>query len=443
MQLYIRRILLTLSCLAFAIIAPLIILYAMGYRGSLVGVALVEATPRRASVEVEGEQYGTLPRSIPNLSPGVTTIRVTKEGYRAWEKNINIQPGISTDLRSIQLLPERIEQETVIQTSTLFALSPTSLIASVSEKGALEIYSPTGEAMTKPVLLSSTQSPTKLVWSPDSMFILVSFPKDTYEVFRVSGEILERIPSNILNGNKDVQWDPTNSGKLFCITSDQTLVSYNVSTKAIETVTSSINTYAIDHQTLVFQTTDTALWEQRIGSKEKKQIITDTGKSMRSIVPGGSSFRALLFADGTLQLVTKQGERQTIAQQSQRVLWSPNGTTLLVQTDKGELHTYLPEGISRNEVPADELHLVVRLSTPITPLTWLPDSQHILYETNDMLIHSETDTRDYAITTAIQEHILHPQVISIEEDGKSILSLQTNRNTSSLVRTWLVNTEDR
>lgn len=443
MQLYIRRIFLILSCVAFAIIAPLIIFYAMGYRGKLVGVAIIEATPPKATVEVNGQVYGNLPRSIPNLLPGLATIRVTKKGYIPWEKKMEIEPAAATNVRSIQLFPLQFDRDVLVQDSKVFAVSPTSsLIASVNSANNLVLINDTTSAVTPPIKMPS--SPLAITWSPDGTYILIQFPSKHYEIFHVQENILKMLVSTPLTGNNSVQWDPTAMGKLFFLTPKHSLISYVPSTELSQVVLENINTYTIQGKTLVYQTLDNALMTQRIGKNQERKLLTNTKSGIQKIIPASNGLLALLFTDGELQLVSTQSGIRHIAFDVREAIWSPNGQTLLIQTSSGELDTYAPEGTLPVDATPGELHLIVRLSHPITSPQWLSDSTHILYAVDGTLICSETDTRDHAISQILDTAYTANQHAVVETTGTSILYIQQKeKEPRSLVRTWLVTASDR
>lgn len=449
MQLYIRRILLILSVFCFISIAPLIVLYAMGYRPGAsftiappVGVAIIDAKPRKATIEVNGTAYGTLPRSIPNLVPGFSTIKVTKERYLPWVKKVEIKPATAIDLRAIQLIPSALDSETILQNSTAFAVSPTeSFIASVDTEKKLQIYDENGLASTSAIPLQKNVA--SLSWSPDESYILATFQDKTYEIFQITGSAIEKIKSIVLNGNAQAQWDPAKIGNLFFVTPKHALVSYSVLTGISQQIKNEIITYAIHERNLLLQTLDNSLISKRIGFSPETVLLTDAKKGIQEIIPSNGSYTALLFEDGELQISTKNGEMRHIAVGVQAAMWSVNGNTLLIQSANGELDVYTPDGVPQNDIPSGELHLVVRLSKSINPIGWFPDNEHIAYEADGNTIFSETDTRDHAVTNILQKNTPANSASHISSDGKSIISLSKDADTTSLVRTWLVTKEDR
>src|SRR5260370_20532570 len=63
---------------------------------------LVNSTPAGADVEVDGKFIGNTPSSL-TLAAGDHTIKVTKKGYKSWERtlapssgNVNLSPNLET-----------------------------------------------------------------------------------------------------------------------------------------------------------------------------------------------------------------------------------------------------------------------------------------------------------------------------------------------------------
>jgi hypothetical protein len=52
----------------------------------------ISSMPDGAEIEVDGEFMGNTP-SVQELSPGEHTIKVTKAGYKTWEKKVRLRAG--------------------------------------------------------------------------------------------------------------------------------------------------------------------------------------------------------------------------------------------------------------------------------------------------------------------------------------------------------------
>jgi PEGA domain len=63
----------------------------------------ISSTPASADVEVDGKFVGNTPSTIP-LAAGEHSIRITKKGYKPWERNLNVAGGATN-------LSAELEQE--------------------------------------------------------------------------------------------------------------------------------------------------------------------------------------------------------------------------------------------------------------------------------------------------------------------------------------------
>lgn len=112
--------------LIFLIAAPLIALYATGYRISS-EFKLIETGGIHVDVQRSGAQFyldgsfegeGTLFQKSffkQNLTPGVYAVRVEREGFVPWEKRLEVFSTVITEARSF-LVPEDLEFEHIPQT---------------------------------------------------------------------------------------------------------------------------------------------------------------------------------------------------------------------------------------------------------------------------------------------------------------------------------------
>ena len=433
---------------AFVIIAPLVILYAIGYRPQAssgisrsVGVILADATPDHASISVNGTAYGTLPRSIPNIDPGMATIQITKEGYTAWEKQLEVKANQAMDIRSIQLLPSLFETTLVARNVTQFEPSPNNLLIAVTtNKNTLFVIDETGALIMREEKLGARA--TAISWSPDGSHILVTFPKNTYQLFRVNATSLVKIPSKEFTGFTTIHWSPTTANAIYALDKNRSLISYTVSTSSLEIVKKNINLFTVAGRTLYYQTFENELGALQLRSNGTRILAQDTGKALKKISVGSDDTVGLLFVNGELTIQNINGDSTTISPNAEDMSWSPDGKLLLVQTAPTELSIYNVANERLFAVPMGELHLITRLSGSIANPRWFPDSLHILFETNNSLVFSEIDTRDHPVSRVIDTAKATGH-LTFGDKSKSIFYMQSNNKKTNLVQTWLVTQEDR
>jgi hypothetical protein len=87
-----------LIILFFLIIGYVLLMYATGKRlgdnGKLVGIGIIQidTTPDNSKVYINNKFNKDGDTSIENLKPGTYTIKVTKENYHPWQKEVEIVP---------------------------------------------------------------------------------------------------------------------------------------------------------------------------------------------------------------------------------------------------------------------------------------------------------------------------------------------------------------
>lgn len=122
-----RRIIMVVSILAFLILAPILLLYTLGYRidssfriGRTGG--LYVSSPLSGSeifVKNKLERKTNILQSglfLQNLIGGVYSVLVTKESYWPWLKNLEIKEGMVTEARAI-LMPRNPKGELLLKGS--------------------------------------------------------------------------------------------------------------------------------------------------------------------------------------------------------------------------------------------------------------------------------------------------------------------------------------
>ncbi|MBU1292268.1 PEGA domain-containing protein [Patescibacteria group bacterium] len=118
-----RRIILIGAVLFFALITPMILLYAWGYSFDwqnknivLTGGLYLKSIPKKANIYINNQiQKEITPTFIKRLSPKEYQIKVEKEGYYSWQKNLKVESKIVTEAKNILLIPINPKIEVVNQ----------------------------------------------------------------------------------------------------------------------------------------------------------------------------------------------------------------------------------------------------------------------------------------------------------------------------------------
>lgn len=111
-----------LTVLFFVGIAIIAIFVAQGRRldgtEGLVQTSIINLNtlPEEVSVYVNDKKVDRIDGRVENLDPGTVTLKVEKDGYTTWEKQVVLQAGVVKDV-NVQLFPKNLELTALTQTN--------------------------------------------------------------------------------------------------------------------------------------------------------------------------------------------------------------------------------------------------------------------------------------------------------------------------------------
>ena len=197
-----KRIILSLITLVIIMAGGVAaVLFAKGYTFSPTtrkvvntGIITVNSTPEGASVYVDGHLTTATNANLSQLSPRTYNIKIVKEGFISWEKNVDVKEGLVTEIKAtlFPALPTMypltyngVVGPTLSPDGTLLAFTvPMTSDAKVRQRGGVWVWAMSSapisfnrSAQPQQVLVSAPGfdfSKAKLTWSPDSKQILVN-----------------------------------------------------------------------------------------------------------------------------------------------------------------------------------------------------------------------------------------------------------------------------
>ena len=146
-----RRFIMAILICSFFIISPTIILYTAGYRYNFekhkvkqTGVLSIDIKPRNARVMLNDiEIKKSIPIRLPNRAPGTYHLKIKLDGYKSWEKDINISSNQTTYIKDITLIKESKPSEILSDQNGIQNIYGTedssSILLLVKEKDIYEI----------------------------------------------------------------------------------------------------------------------------------------------------------------------------------------------------------------------------------------------------------------------------------------------------------------
>lgn len=434
-----RRIFFWSLVLAFFIITPILIGYALGYRYNFnrgifvcAGSITVSANPNRVEIDINGApaQNGTLnylnnSYHIDGLRSGEHVIRAHKDGFQDWNKNLTVQCGISTEFWNA-LLPRTQYETTTYQNtehvqrffpapkSNIFALAKnnpqdnTSLAITLLEPNndtSEDIFRSDQFTLTDNTLLNIEWSPKEdvllvpvLSTSEDSsttQYLLV--PVDPEKETRALLEILPEGFSPEL-----ARWSPEerntvyflSQGSLWKVRVDETnppeqvtenVLGYDFYMNSIVVLRAEnhiLYRYGLDREDEPLQITTVPLSES---NNDRHRIITYDDRKIAVINSTND-----LFIHNTFEGETTTGKIATSVTGAQ---FSNDGKKLLFWNDREFSVYYMQNWDTQPARAVGTLLQAARLFEPATNTQWHKDFAHVVFHQGQEIRLLELDAR--------------------------------------------------
>lgn len=229
--------------------------YAQGYRvniddGSVrgTGVLSVESIPSKATIFVDGKERGRTPKSVPSVDEGNIKLKLTRDGYRDWTKNVSILAEKSSPVYAQMILTDFKEVVVREFSDPIYAQYESKdgryiILVTKSAEGLFSVYQydvyvSFWDLTPNPELIYTIENPDvtdiNLILSPDGKMAVVEETigdelSSTYILHTVQNgdlvQALDLIP--FYNDEYKVSW--SNNSKYVLLESDKDILSINTS----------------------------------------------------------------------------------------------------------------------------------------------------------------------------------------------------------------------
>ncbi len=386
-----RRVYYASAFIAFFIAAPLLVLYAFGYRLNWrerefqqTGAVAITTSPRGATVWLNGlELNKSTPLQITNLAPRQYDLLVTKANFRNWQHKLSVAPSQSANINNLVLFKAETTIDQIWSGPTgLSSLAPDgsglAVISRSDNFSQLAIVDPNNKRQTTTSLPSGSEY-TSIKWSSDGKSMLLSCSTGSVSCFYVY-KTADLSSTNLteLAGRpiKQAWWSAEQADLIFALTPDQLVLIDLYSRQVAPVWTGRVGDF-LAHKTGGFftdQTTDQTrlmVYDPTIGSPES--LTTLTGSAYR-FWPGPSDNFALEDT-ATHQITLNQfpDARRLIQipldHPGQFITWDRFGRSLLFG-DGHELYAY--------NLETDRYQLITRQIEPYQTAVWFPAGSAVI-----------------------------------------------------------------
>lgn len=410
----------------FALTAPMVLLYAQGYRvdwkrGEIAktGALYVKTAPSSADVTLNNsqkEKTSFLDGSafIDNLLPGPYEILISKKGYRPWQKTLHLLSQEVIEAKNIVLFPEKIQFRPIAENVLAVWKTPNDkellILRKTAEQGR-ELALFTIASQTSAALLSNAQlaqDPKEITWSPNGKELLIRFQKKPHYVFLAlkGSEMTEcvKTPCGFEFLNSAIQEIHfTKQPGVFAIveklsgknTGQLSLVSVQKKTRQAM-LDDKAQHAAISGDDIVWLTQNGLLKKQNRQASSSPEILLSEPLTMRRDVSYSLSFlNGRLFLKEGSRLVKINGAKkeEPVLSNVESTAVSPDGKKIVLSNDYEIFLYYLEDQAGQPARKAGDIVFLNRFSRQIGNVAWL-NANYLLYSLEDRLFVSEIDNRD-------------------------------------------------
>lgn len=184
-----RRLIHWLFVIAFLLAAPAIILSTAGYRYNFArhrfertGVLVIDTVPAGAKIYVNDKlRQAKTPARVTRLSPGRYRVRLEKDGFRPWQKSVEIESSQTTFLNGVALFSLRLPELKTELPASASSFSPdgryAAIVSGPPSLAELRIFDlKTGESFLPYRSPVSETAPFSFSWTGDSKRLLMTRP---------------------------------------------------------------------------------------------------------------------------------------------------------------------------------------------------------------------------------------------------------------------------
>lgn len=425
-----RRILFYSFALLFFAIAPILILYAYGYKYDFerkkfieTGAIQVKTYPKKARVYIDGKLLSkNTPTLIKGLLPKQHSLKIELDGFNSWTKKLEVYPGLVTKAESVLLFPSDIESVLVNEQETKkFQISPDhervvfttnnqenagvwiqelkkGLSSADVQSEAIQLLKL--ETLNQKIKTEQKEelSYGKIQWSENSKYIIFKVePANQWFLIDIQK------PSDLTNLNdflgdnaSNLNWSTKNSENIY-FTKDNNLFIFEWRSGKSNLFIENASDYYIRQNQIYFTLEPNLLiYKTDLNKSNITQVTFDKPSDVTITdieVSGNDSM--VVFSDNDDIYFIKNGLFEPVAKDVKNIEFSSDSKKLLVQTNYEIFVQYLDNIEGAPSRKKDEKILITRHSEQIKKALFLPiDYEHIIFEVNGEIKIIETDNRD-------------------------------------------------
>lgn len=436
MKLITRRILFIACFILFLIMSPLIILYAFGFRydstqKKIMQTGIIYLTPNiqdNIKILINNKEEpskisikGIFKKDfvVYNLLPKTYNIKIVKENYHVWEKNLVVLPGLITHAQPL-LLPSNPKINQIFSNAnvSLWSLDDKSkkifFVKNNGGKISLNIYDFSKKTLnTKPLAnliyqtkeISSVPQDSRINSAPDGKKFYFLFPADkTRIILLASTDNNMSLSGDIISENKiiDEHWD--SSSRFFLYLNEKgEIVSYDTVSKTSKKIVENASGFSVKDDNIYYLNNENLFfYRASVNNPSDKQQLSyvplsigqkDQEAEKTKPININKKIKILISAKNTLAVITPEKDLFTIPENGIPINVGNNIEEAQLSQNGEDLVFNSSYEIFTSAVSSSQENLVTRLSQKISNVGWHTDYAHVWFLANQTLKNIELDSR--------------------------------------------------
>jgi len=362
--------------------------------------------PEDVNVFINDKKVDRVDGRVENLDPGTVSLKVTKDGYTTWEKQVELQGGVVKDV-NVQLFPENLELTALTQTNinkavfvkdseyifySVLSSANTSDLGIWKLKLSRNLLNLTENKPTKIISLDQTKATTLLqsdyeikVSKDNSRFVLYSPSIKLIEVYDVNTGSQIAINNALISFPSKVDWFNGSSSLVLLV--NNLVYEYEIGSKQLSIVTFDTELtptyYVAAGRIIYFNRTDSKYYAYK---NKASTELTTFSKSLTSIIPAqiftpesSEEVISVLSGDKTLYFFDESKSFQASFKDIDAVLNVNTTLTQYVVVKGTDLFSLYLEPTPDNKAYTSTLSPLKVLKTDIEYSTILENSSSIAF----------------------------------------------------------------
>lgn len=414
MDIKIRRLITIFFFGAFFLVAPILLLYAAGFRydfksGAILrtGNILVEAKDLRdADVYIDGVKHKELLTKrlfIQNLLPGEYTLKIEKSDRYPWEKKLRVEPSLTTFVIDLVLFLKSTPLQIIDKKISRFEISPTGkdLAYQTSEGDFTEIFVYNLEYGQDQLAYRAAKSQgIEMNWAPSGNKLMIH-DSDIATIFRTNTSPITQIYSVALPAGQLPVWDIA-SDNIFYMAGGNSASQYDILEKSTKVM------YEPENKTnkLLPQflgNDQSFLILEKSGDKTKLTLVNKlvTTSTTLAELPGSENYR--LISQSKDYVAVSETEQNKIYIIKKRSTSEPaellkenlivvDGSAANFSPDQKRLLVINDYELSYFDLDTFNLRLINRFGKKISGAEWYADNLHVIINLGDQILATDLST---------------------------------------------------